>query len=93
MKNYYSTVNSIILTYSDIIDNDLEMIQVRFERATEKGFDFAEGSIPHFIFNKTFGFSEDELLQLERYLRNNASLLWDMAREREGVSIGQRITE
>lgn len=84
MKNYYSTVNGIVLTYSDIIDeNDLETIQVRFERPTEKGFDFAEGLIPHFIFQKSYGFSEDELMQLERYLRNNSSLIWDMAREKE----------
>lgn len=86
MKNYYSTINDIILTYSDIVDNDIvEFVNVRFERANDKGgFDFAEGMIPHFVFNKTYGFSEDELLQFERYLRNNSSLIWDFAREAQG---------
>lgn len=88
MKNYYSTVDGIVLTYSDITDdNDLDIMQIRFERANDSGFDFAEGTIPHFTFQKTYGFSEDELMQLERYLRNNSSLIWDMAREKEGATV------
>ena len=33
------------------------------------------------MFYKTYGFSEDELMELELYLRNNAFLIWEIARE------------
>ncbi len=56
-------------------------IDVRFERVNDKGgFDFAEGKLPNNLFYKTYGFSEDELLDLENYLKNNAFLIWDLAR-------------
>ncbi len=43
------------------------------------------------MFYKCFGFSEDELLQLEQYLRNNAPLIWEIAREKEGVTSAKTI--
>ncbi len=33
------------------------------------------------MFYKTYGFSEDELLDLEKYLKDNAFLIWEIARE------------
>jgi hypothetical protein len=83
MKNYYSEIDGIILTFSDIKEkNGFEEIRVYFERANENGgFDFAEGSLPENRFYKTYGFSEDELMQMESYLRNNAFIIWEMARE------------
>lgn len=88
MKNYYSTVDNIILTFSDIEErNGFEEITVRFERPNENGFDFAVGKLPNNMFYKCFGFSEDELLELERYLRNNNFLIWEIAREKEGVTV------
>ena len=32
---------------------------------------------------KAFGFSEDDIMMQERYLRNNMPLIWEMAREKE----------
>ena len=88
MKNYYSTVDNIVLTFSDIEEkNGFEEITVRFERPNENSFDFAEGKLPNNMFYKTYGFSEDELLELERYLRNNNFLIWEIAREKEGVVV------
>lgn len=85
MSNYYSTINDVTLTFSGIYtENNVEALTVRFERPNNNGFDFAEGKIPHFIFNRSCGFSEDELLQFEKYLKNNASLIWDLAREKDG---------
>jgi len=93
MKNYYSTVDNIVLTFSDIEEkNGFEEITVRFERPNEHGFDFAEGKLTNNMFYKCFGFSEDELLELERYLRNNSFLIWDIAREKEGVTVAYIIT-
>ncbi len=83
MKNYYSTVDNIILTFSDIEEkNGFDRITVYFERLNANGnFDFAEGNLPENRFYKTYGFSEDELMQMENYLRNNAFIIWEMARE------------
>ena len=86
MKNYYSTVDNISMTFSDIEEKcGFDEISVYFERPNENGFDFAEGKLPNNLFYKSYGFSQEELLFLERYLRNNAPLIWEMAREKAGV--------
>ena len=33
---------------------------------------------------KSYGFSEDEMMQMEKYLRNNSFLIWEIAREEGG---------
>ncbi|GHT94073.1 hypothetical protein FACS1894141_0020 [Spirochaetia bacterium] len=87
MKNYYSTVNNIVLTHSDMMyENCNRKVTVRFERSIEKGFDFAEGILPECMFNKTSGFSEDELFELSDYLKCNAILIWDYAQKGESQS-------
>lgn len=88
MKNYYSTVDDVVMTFSDIEEkNGFDEITVYFERSNENGFDFAEGKLPNNMFYKSYGFSQDELLFLEKYLRNNAPLIWEIAREKAGVII------
>lgn len=89
MKNYYSTVDNTVLTFSDIEENTqgFDEICIYFERPNESGFDFAEGKLPNNIFYKSYGFSEDELMELQNYLKNNSSLIWEIAREKEGVVI------
>lgn len=83
LKNYYSEVDNVILTFSDVEEkNGFDEICVRFERSNEKGgFDFAEGKLPNNMFYRTYGFSEDELMELERYLQKNAFLIWEIAWE------------
>lgn len=83
MGIYYSTVDNISLSFSKIHKNGIfDEIDFRFERPNDKGgFDFAEGKLPNNMFYKTYGFSEDELLELEQYLRNNAFLIWEIANE------------
>lgn len=78
---YYSTVDKIITTHSEIIEeNGMDVVHIRFERPNNKnGFDFAEGKIPHFSFDKSYGFSEDELLHLVQYMKNNSALIWEFA--------------
>ncbi len=85
MKHYYSTIDEVVLTFSDISEkNGFDSITVYFERANQNGFDFAEGTLPEIHFNKSYGFSEDELLQFEKYLRNNSFLIWAIAMEERG---------
>ena len=87
MKNYYSTVDDVVLTFSNIEEiNEFDSITVLFERVNKNGFDFAEGKLPNNLFYKSYGFSEDELMELENYLLKNAFLIWEIARERGGLS-------
>ncbi|MCI9423255.1 MAG: hypothetical protein HFG81_11175 [Dorea sp.] len=84
MKNYYSTIDGIVLTFSDIEEdsNGFDSITFRFERANDSGFDFAEGKLPENQIYKSYGFSEDDLLQMQEYLKNNSFLIWEIAGER-----------
>ena len=83
MKNYYSTIDEVVLTFSEVQEdeNGFASIMARFERPNESGFDFSEWKLPILYNSKAYGFSEDELLQQKRYLRNNGPLIWDIARE------------
>ncbi len=86
MKHYYSTVENVVLTFSDIMEDKdgFESIQFYFERANNKGFDFAQGTLPEINIDKSYGFSEDELMEMQEYLRNNSFLIWEIAREKGG---------
>ena len=80
MKHYYSTIDDNVLTFSDIRSNGLtDYIAVYFERPNDTGFDFAEGTIPSCTFSKSYGFSQDELMDMQEYLRDNALLIWQLA--------------
>ena len=68
---YYSTVNGIIMTHSALLEKD-------------DGFDFLDMTLPGEIVYKSFGFSEDEILKLKRYAKNNSSLIWDFAQKGGG---------
>lgn len=82
MQNYYSTVDNIVLTFNNIHEtNYLEQIQLHYERPNGKGFDIAELTLPTYNFTKIMGFSEDEAFELESYARDNAPLIWEIARE------------
>lgn len=84
---YYSTVNDIVTTHSGIEEeNGIDIVRVHFERPNNNGFDFADGKIPHFNFDKSFGFSEDELLHLIQYMKNNSALLWEFAAKGGGTN-------
>lgn len=89
MSIYYSTINDVVLTFSGIQTNQsgFESITARFERANNSGFDYSEWKLPCTSNIKAFGFSEDEIMEQERHLKNNAVLIWEMAREKEMMSI------
>ena len=87
MKHYYSTVDGVVLTHSDMLyENYSRSVLVRFERPNAKGFDFAEGSLPFVSFSKTYGFSENELFVLADYLLHNSMLIWDYAQRGGGMN-------
>lgn len=79
---YYSTVNDIVMMHSEVLEeNGFEYIKVHFERPNESGFDFLDMKLPgEFVLN-SFGFSEDEILDMKGYARDNEPLIWELARE------------
>ncbi|MGN1013798.1 MAG: hypothetical protein ACI4PM_00410 [Butyricicoccus sp.] len=84
---YYSTVNDIVMTHSAVLEQDgFDVIKVHFERPGENGFDFLDLTLPGEIVYKSFGFSEDEIMKLKRYAKNNAALIWEFARNGGGMN-------
>lgn len=77
---YYSTVDGVILTHSPMLkSNNQQTVKLRFERANNNGFDFAECNLLGCIFYKSYGFGEDELIDLFDYAKDNSALIWDYA--------------
>ena len=58
-------------------------ISIRVENEANQDA-FAEWVVPAVVCNKAFGFSEDDLLDMEDYIEHNEVIIWDMARE-EGM--------
>ncbi|WP_294144763.1 hypothetical protein [uncultured Selenomonas sp.] len=83
MRHYYSTIQGIVTTFSDIYASPEkgESIIVHMERPSEQGFDVVEFLLPSFTCQKCIGFSEDERISLEKFIRNNSALIWEIAKE------------
>lgn len=83
MKHYYSTVDGVITTFSDIYVSELkgESIVVHMEKPVANGFYTAEFLLPSITCTKVSGFSEDDLICLKQFVLNNSSLIWEIARE------------
>ncbi len=81
MKNFYSEIDEITLTFSNIhtTHDGMEYIRIYFERPTENGFDFLESTIPSLNVKECSGFSGTEAKELLRYAQANAFLMWDIA--------------
>ena len=69
-------------THSAILAKDGKpFVSVRFER----GRDVAEGSVPACLITKNTGFSEEEILGLESYLKENAREILRNAKDISGI--------
>lgn len=87
MNYYYSTVNGIVMNHSEVIEkNGFDSVMVHFERPNGNGFDFLDMELPGGIVHKSFGFSEDDTLDLKEYVRDNDSLIWEFARNGGGIN-------
>lgn len=72
----------ITLTYSCVLSKAKEkIVRVRFERDK----DFAEGIIPEGIIEKQQGFTQEEVEQLELYLRKNRKEIIEHAKQITGI--------
>ena len=84
MQHFYSEIDGITTTFGNICANrdGLEKIALYFERPNKAGgFDFLETDLPTLYVRRGSGFSDIETEQLLRYANNNASLIWEIARE------------
>ena len=83
MKNFFSEIDEVTLTFSDICvnRNGMEYIRIYFERPNESGFDFLESTLPLLSVKKSSGFTREESARLLDYARTNSFLIWEIARE------------
>lgn len=83
MKHFFSEIDNVTLTFSDIYINryGMEFIRIYFERPKEGGFDFLESTLPMLKVNDADGFTQEERNQLLDYAKTNAFLIWEVARE------------
>lgn len=85
MKNFFSEIDEITLTFGNIHFNScgMEYIKIYFERPNDNGFDFLESTLPALEIKNFSVFNGKEIKNLLDYARNNAYLIWDIARENE----------
>ena len=83
MKYFFSEIDEVTLTFSDIhtTRDGMEFIRIYLEYPTEDGFNFLESTLPTLNVKKSSGFSKEETARLLDYARTNAFLIWDIARE------------
>lgn len=75
------------ITHSHIIEkDDIQQVEVHFERPTEEGFDTARCVLPAYTWIKREGFTDKEIAKFEKFLRCNAHLLYKYANN-GGVNI------
>ena len=83
MKYFFSEIDGVTLTFSDILTNryGMEYIRIYFEHPNSDGFDFLESTLPTLQIKNSSGFDENESAKLLDYARTNSFLIWDIARE------------
>lgn len=80
-----TTDDSITMTYSSLLmKNGKKAICVRFERPSSNGIDYAEAMLPNSGITKQKGFTDEEITQLELYLRVNRDEILKNAKEITG---------
>ncbi|MBE5919540.1 MAG: hypothetical protein E7272_06800 [Pseudobutyrivibrio ruminis] len=80
MYPYMTFSDGTEVVHSQVIkENDTDKIIVHFERATENGFDSARCELPSYNWLLKEGYSQEEIDFFEKFLRNNAHLLYKYA--------------
>jgi len=87
MYPYMTLADETEILHSHLIcENDTQIVEVHFERPTEKGFDTARCSLPSYTWIKREGFNDSEIEKFEKFLHYNAHLLYKYA-EAGGIKI------
>ena len=87
MYPYVKYSDETQVTFSNIyIENDIECIDVHFERPTENGFDSVRIQLPTYKVTVWEGnYSEEEIEFFKQVVQNSADLFYKYAREGEGI--------
>lgn len=68
------------VTHSHLVDNNGEsLVEVHFERPTANGFDVARCVLPEYKWVMINGYSQNEIMNFENYLKRNAHLIFKYA--------------
>ena len=80
MYSYITLSDETEITHSHIIEeNDIQKVEVHFERPTEEGFDIARCILPSYTWTKIEGFTDEEIQGFNEILIHNAHLLYKYA--------------
>ncbi|MFW5649028.1 MAG: hypothetical protein ACOCG5_08070 [Candidatus Alkaliphilus sp. MAG34] len=80
MYPYIILADETEITHSHIIEEDnIQQVEVHFERPTEEGFDIARCILPSYTWIKVEGFTDEEIQKFNEILRHNAHLLYKYA--------------
>ena len=76
----------VTLIYSGVVrKQNQSLVSVRFERKGKSGVDYAEGQVPECRIEKQHGFTEDEVAQMEEYLREEKYNIIQEARKLNNI--------
>lgn len=68
------------ITHSHIIKvDDIQQVEVHFERPTEKGFNTARCILPSYTWIRIEGFTDKDIESFNEFLMHNAHLLYKYA--------------
>jgi hypothetical protein len=77
-----SDMNAVTMTYSSLLLKDgKKAICIRFERESQNEIHYAEAFLPDHKIQKKSGFSEDEILNLEDYLKFNKEYILEESKK------------
>lgn len=93
MKHVYVEFdNKILITFNDIHrDKNGEHISLYFEQPVEGGFNFLETSLPDLNIVDFEGFTKEKVQDLLDFAKDNAPLIWEMAREEGGPDVANAV--
>lgn len=87
MFSYITFADETEVTHSQVLArNGQHEVEVHFERPTEKGFDEARCVLPAYEWIHRMGFTDEEIIYFEQFLRSNVHLLYKYAKE-DGLKI------
>ena len=85
--HFYTEMDGWTTMFSDVIEDSeygQESIKLVFEKSISNGFSHGELILPDYTWNKQLSMTEDDAYYLEQYARDNAPLIWELAKEGKG---------
>lgn len=78
--------NHVNMIYSCLLHKDKKrIVRVTFERTGATGYEYAEGIVPDGTIERQKGFTQEEVVKLENYLKNHVDDIFAKAKEISGL--------